>query len=383
MYTTVSIIFFVQSVHVSAGFVGTGLTIAAAFGLIATLQGGRLADRKGAKPVLVVLFVVQAVLFALFPLISGRIEFLVAVICAAISASATLPTQQMFLSDLLGGAPRVAAAAYNRSVVNVGLGLGALLAALALAADSRPAFDAMLLGNALSFAIGAVVLGRLKAPGREKRPSGNTKATVAAPNRHPLRQPGFVAAAFICGVLYLSASVLDVALPLQVSRHTSAPRWIIAALLLLNTILAITLQVRASVGSETIPGAARANRLAGISLLAGCVLFALTTGHNPVIAVVMLVAATVMLTAGELFSSAGTWGMSYGLAPRDQQGKYLASFSLVSRTVRIAGPALAAIVVNDGDAWWIAAGLVFFVAGLAAPVVARRQNEPKGMGIAD
>ena len=44
------------------------------------------------------------------------------------------------------------------------------------------------------------------------------------------------------------------------------------------------------------------------------------------VAVAVLTVATVLLTAGELFSSAGSWGLSYGLAPLDQQGKYLASF---------------------------------------------------------
>jgi hypothetical protein len=31
-------------------------------------------------------------------------------------------------------------------------------------------------------------------------------------------------AAVICGVLFVSASILDVTLPLQVSQHSSAPR---------------------------------------------------------------------------------------------------------------------------------------------------------------
>jgi hypothetical protein len=239
----------------------------------------------------------------------------------------------------------------------------------------------MLVGNAVSFVGGGLLLSRIKVPART-RPAARSSPAAAAPPSHPLRQPRFVAAAVICGVLYLSASLLDVALPLQIIQHTVAPRWMIAALLLLNTVLAVALQVRASAGSETVPGAARANRLAGIALLGACALFpAAAATHATGVAIVLLIAATVMLTAGELFSSAGTWGLSYGLAPDDQQGSYLASFALVSRMVLIVGPALAAGVVNAGLTGWLAVGILFLGVGLAAPLVSRTSQEPPSVPV--
>ena len=268
MYMTGAIVFFVRSLRLSASFVGVGLTIAAAVGLGASIPAGRLADRHGAKRVLVALFAIQAVLFALFPRVESHAEFLIAVVFVSLASSASFPVRQALLSDLVAGGPGVvAAAAYNRSVLNAGMSVGALLAAGALAADSRPAYDALFLGNAASFVGAGILLSRLKVPSKSQPASAATSGTAATPRRHPLRQPRFVAAASTCGVLYLSASILDVALPLQVSQHTSAPRWMIAVLLLLNTVLAVTLQVRASGGSETVAGAARANRLAGIALL--------------------------------------------------------------------------------------------------------------------
>ena len=173
-------------------------------------------------------------------------------------------------------------------------------------------------------------------------------------------------------MLYLSAALLDVGLPLQVSRHTDAPSWTVGLLLLVNTGLAITLQVRASHGSESLHGAARANRLAGASLLAACVVLPLSSGPGGLAAVVILVAGTVLITGGELFSSAGSWGMSYAQAPDDQQAEYLAAFSTVSQAAQVGGPALAALVVAHGLGGWLVAGAVFAVAGALSPVVAAR-----------
>jgi Major Facilitator Superfamily len=377
LYTTGAVVFFVRSLHLRAEFVGTGLTVAAAVGLAASLPAGRLADRRDARQILVVLCAVQAALFAVFPFVQGRIEFLTVVTAVAFAESAARPVRRVLLSDLVSGGPRVVAAAYNRSVLNVGVSLGALLAAGALALDSRPAYDALLLGNAASFVGAGLLLARLRVDGRSRRPSPSSppigKASAA---RHPLGQPRFVAAALSCGILYLSASVLDVGLPLQVSERTNAPRWMIAALLLLNTAMAVTLQVRASAGSETISGAARANRLAGIALLGACVLFPVASHGSAVVAAAVLIAATVLLTAGELFSSAGSWGLSYGLAPLGHEGQYLASFGLASQAVQVAGPALAAAVVTAGLDAWLALGVVYLGAGLATPLITRRPLRP-------
>lgn len=313
--------------------------------------------------------------FILLPLISGPVEFVVAVIFISCAISAAFPVSQMLVSDLMAGGPRVKAAAYTRAILNVGISLGALAGAGALAVGTRSAYDTALFADAASFFIAAALMIRLPVPAKAQDAPEQEQAASAASNRHPLRQPRLVAAAAICGVLYLNTSILDVGIPLQVSQHTSAPRWMIGTLLLLNTLLALTFQVRASAGAETMSGAARANQLAGIALLGSCALFLATTGRAPLIAAVILIAATVLLTAGELFSSAALWGISYGLAPPGQQGSYLASFSLISQLPQVFGPGIVAVIVIGGPAAWSAAGLVFLAAGLATPFVVRSRPE--------
>ena len=365
LHSTGAVLFFTRVLHLSPTFVGLGLTVAAAVGLLASVPAGRVADVYGHKRVLVGLFVLQAVLYALLPLVSGRAQFVAVVSGIALAESGARPVRRAALSSLVAGEQRVRASAYNRAVLNVGVSVGAAGAAFALAVGSRTAYDALVVGDALSFLVAAGLYTRLPIRG------GGGPRVVRGSGR-PLREPRFVLGALLCGVLYTSAAILDVGLPLQVGRHSSAPRWVVGALLLVNTGLAITLQVRASRGTESVRGAARANRLAGVALLAACVVLPLSHGPGPVVAVAVLVAGTVLLTTGELFSSAGAWGMSYAQAPADQEAEYLGAFTLVSQAGQVAGPALAAVVVAAGLGGWLVAGGVFLLAGLLSPVVAGR-----------
>lgn len=372
LYTTGSVVFFVHMLHLSAGFIGAGLTAARLAGLLASLPAGRLADRIHAKRIVVVILMIQAALFALFPLARGRVAFLAIVVAVALAQTTNTPARQVLLADIAGERSRVAMSAYNRSVLNVGVSIGALLAAAALAFDSRTAYNLMLLGNALSFLIAGALLSRVQVPARAPAPPDAPARAWQSRDRHPLLQPRLVAAATICGILYLSAVILDIALPLQVAQHSRAPQWVIGFLLLINTILAVTLQVPASRGADTVSGASRANRIAGLALLGACLVFPLSSHGSAPIAVAVLIVATVLLTAGELFSSAGSWGLSYGLAPKGQQGRYLASFGLLSQLVQVAGPVLAAFVVSSGVFAWVGLGLAFVLSGLVAPAVTGR-----------
>ena len=102
MYLTVSVVYFVRSLHLNVGFVGAGLTIAALVGLATSVPAGRLVDQRGAKPVLITLYVVEAVLFALFHLVNGPVEFLGIVTMISVVANGSYPANRALLSELVG-----------------------------------------------------------------------------------------------------------------------------------------------------------------------------------------------------------------------------------------------------------------------------------------
>jgi MFS family permease len=362
LYSTGSVLFFTLILRLPASFVGFGLTIAAVVGLLAGLPGGRLSDRFGPKRVMVPLYLLQAMLFAVFPFVRSEILFVVVVSAIALAEGGARPARRAAISAFATGETRVAVSAYNRAVLNVGFSLGALGAGAALTIGNATAFAVLLWGNAISFVFAALLFSRLPMPRAERGPRERTGL---------LFTPRIVASALCCGVLFASSSFLDVGLPLQVAEKTTAPHWIIAALLLVNTGLAIALQVRASRGSETVTGAARANRLAGVCLVIACAFFAGSAFPPAVPTSLILVVAVVALTGGELFSSAGQWGMSYALAPDARQAEFLGGFTLVSSAVGVAGPFLTTQIVANGTVGWAIAAAAFVAAGLLSPIIAR------------
>ncbi|MEV0487806.1 hypothetical protein AB0I69_45305 [Streptomyces sp. NPDC050508] len=92
--------------------------------------------------------------------------------------------------------------------------------------------------------------------------------------------------------------------------------------------------------------------------------------------VAILVAGLVALTAGELFQSAGCWGLSFALAPDCARAEYLATFNLGTSAQFVLGPAIVTVaVVGNGTAGWLAMAGAFLLTGaVAGPLVTRAQN---------
>ena len=95
------------------------------------------------------------------------------------------------------------------------------------------------------------------------------------PGAPRLAQPSASSSCRSCnGVLTSNQVLLNVVVPLWLVERTDAPHTLLAWLFGTNTVMAVLLQVRASRGSETVPGALRAVRLCGL------VVRAVVPGHQ-------------------------------------------------------------------------------------------------------
>lgn len=371
IFLAAGVLFFTRVLGLPAGLVAIGLSVSGLAAMGAALPLGSLGDRIGHRRAWAALTVVQALAFAAYPLVRSFPLFLVVVTLAAVADAGGSAVRGAYLSQIATPEQRVRVKAGNQAVSNAGFALGALGAGIALGAGTRAAYLALILASAASYAVCAAVLLTLPAGSWAGRERGARSPGV-------LRDRPYLAVCVLNGLLMTYGAILTVALPLWIVRSTRAPAWTVGGVFLLNTVLAVLLQVRASRGADTVPGAARAVVRSGVLLLLACLVFAVTGMLGEAGAVCTLAAGIALLTGGEVLQSAGGWGLSYALAPEQRQGQYLGAFTMGTRIYDTAGPVLVSgLVLGLGAAGWVVLGLLFPVlaAGLAA--AARWAGQPR------
>lgn len=380
LYLAGGAIFFTRIVGLSAAQVGIGLSAGGLVGLVAQTPVGWLADRIGPRRMLIILNIGRAIGFTLYVFARNFTDVLLIAAVLGIGEQSVMPVYQAVVERVAGAGGRIGLMAKIRVVYNIGYTIGGALAAVGLSVGTRAAFAAMFLGNALTFVIAAVVLPHVRLtepasppgqPDRRGRQGRRMRLTA-------LHDAGYLRVAGLNSVLTLHMSLLAIAVPLWVVQHTHAPRALVGPLLIVNTALAVAFQVRATRGTDTVPGSATALLRASIALAGCCVLFSVASRLASGWAVAVLVAGVAAMTFGEIYQSAGGWGLSYRLAPEQSRAEYFAAFSLGTSAQYIAGPAIVTLgVIDHGTAGWLTLAAVFLVAGaLARPTAAAAQRRP-------
>ena len=362
---TVSVLYFNRIVGLSVAQVGVGLTVAGLFGLLSAVPLGHLADRRGPRTLLVVLSLLVSGLSLLYLLVETFWQFLaVAIVLTVIDRGAGAVRAALIAAVTQGAAGRVAARAYLRAITNIGIMLGAGIGALALHFDTGTAYRVMfVLDSFLSIVAAFVVFAVPRVEPQAKKADG--------PVWIALRDRGYLAVAGLNAAMSIHYAVLDVAIPLWVVDHTEAPRWTVALLLIINTVVVALFQVRSSRGIADPATAARATRTAGLLLLASMVLFAGASWGGVVVAVALLAVGALVQVIGELLQSSGSFLLGFDLAADEAQGQYQGVWNTsMSISTMVAPTVLALLPLGLGVPGWIILGVWFAVVGaLFVPVV--------------
>ncbi|MEV3987626.1 MFS transporter [Streptomyces sp. NPDC049837] len=363
---SVTVLYFLRTVEIPSQRVGLGLTVSAVLAMLVSLPAGQLSDRLGSRTTSIAFGVLQGVVVCGYTLAGGFAGFLVVVSLSAMADSASAAARGALIAEALPPSERVGARAYLQSVINIGLSLGTLLGGAALAVNTRAVFTTLLLVSGALFVVAGLLCCRL--PGTQAPPRPEE-----AKSRHVLRDVPFLAVAALNAVLVLGTdALLTVALPIWIADRTEAPVSVYAAIMFLNTVVCVLFQVRMSKGAEDVTGGARAMRRAGLLLAVCCALFAVAAGQPAWVAVVCLLAGALVHVFGEMLHSAGSWALSYDLAPAHAHGQYQGLFNLVQRVGAAVTPLLAtAVIVGWGWPGWLLFAGVLLAGGLATPAAAR------------
>ncbi|MGK5674018.1 MFS transporter [Micromonospora sp. URMC 106] len=363
LWLVASALFLTRSAGLSATEVGLGLTVAALVGLLASAPAGYLADRLGPRATQIVALAASGVLTTALLAVGSLPAFLAVGAATAVADAADRGAKGALIAGSVPADQRVRTRAYLRATTNVGISVGAVLAGFAIAADTRAAYVALILTAAVTYLLAAAVFTRL--PYLPPVP-----APAHGPRLVALRDRPFLAFTVLDGLMSMHFGLLNIALPLWIVGHTRAPAWLISGLMLVNTVVVVLFQVRAARGTESLAGAARAARRAGLAIAAACVLFAASGGRSTGVAVALLVGGALAHVVGELWHSAAGWGISFGLAPEDAHGQYQGAYSMGYELGKMVAPVVVTtLAVGWGVPGWLLLGALFLSLGAMVPGV--------------
>jgi MFS family permease len=364
MFMTVSVLYFTEGLGLSVTEVGLWLAVAGLIGLFGGVPMGHLADRRGPRGVAALSLVVLALTMVGYIFVTHIWMFVTVTVVEMLATSASRASRGGLIRRV-GGEGAAAFRSQLRAIENAGVGVGAVFGGLALGLGSLAAYQALFVLNAATFLIGAWVCARLPHFSPMPPPPG-TRRLVA------LRDKPFIAYTVLNGVMSLQYAVITFALPLWIATETSAPRWMVGAVLLVNTVGVVALQVWVGRKVKTVRQGAAAMRVAGLVFLVACGAVAVSADLPAWAAAAVLLAAVAVHSVGEMCHAAAVFALSFELAPAHAQSEYVGLQDMgLGAAFAVAPAVLGALCLGIGQVGWVLLGGLFVAAGLATVPIVR------------
>ncbi|MFJ3925326.1 MFS transporter [Streptomyces sp. NPDC090022] len=335
--------------------VGLLISLSGAVGIAGSPIAGRIADRMPLTRLLIALQLLRALAaFALLTTDAYGLLLLYTAVGSLGDRAAGVVTK--LYATRVSGPGRVRYQAVNRTVSNVGFALGGLAAAAALAIGTGAAYRSLLIGDAVSYLVVALLTLRCGNPPAPSRIVTASGAPRPAEPTSPWRDRTYLLYTATDTVLSLHDSVFRVGIPLWIVHATEAPAGLAPALMVLNSALVVLFQVPLARFGATTAAARGLLRPLAATFVLGTLALAASTAGGPWAASVALTVTAVTLTLAEMLHALVSWELSVALAPAGAQGEYLGVHGLAQSAQRSGGPLATTAAVAAGPAAWAAMG---------------------------
>src|SRR5262245_16637381 len=316
---------------------GLALSFAGVTALVAGFAAGAVVDRIGGRNTLLLGLLLQAVAFALFPLIREPWQAFALLGLEGVGTACFWPGQSTLLSHLTPADERHAAFALQRISMNLGIGLGSLIGGLIATTSDPASFTRLFLLDAATFVVFVVVLSCVKEP--RGAPEEAHEETVGG-YRAVFRDRNFVARLGL-NVLFVAVGYEVFALlpPFAKNYADVDERWV-GFIWLANTLLIVIIQLPVS---KALEGRRRMSALALMNVLwAAAALLVLAGGDllNGTSAALVFMTATMVFALGETLQGPTQAPLVADLAPEHLRGRYFALGSMSWSAGSILGPAI-------------------------------------------
>ncbi|MFJ2740905.1 MFS transporter [Streptomyces sp. NPDC087440] len=375
-------LYFTYVAGLSVAQVGLLLAISAGVGIAGAPLAGRLADRFLVTHVLVATQLLRAVGSAALLLSDDFALLLVFAAATSLGDRATSVLTKLFAARI-SGPQRVRFQAVNRTVVNIGFAVGGLAAAGALAVGTTTAYQALVVGNALSSLLAAAIVTRCAEPARPSRviATSDTQKPTPTPRSNPWRDRTYLLYTATDAVLLLDDVIFSVGLPLWIVHATDAPHGLAPLLLVLNNVLVVAFQLPMAKLAPTTAAARRLLLPLAGAFIVGTLALAVSAAGGTWTAVAALIIAAAALTCAEMLHATLAWELSVVLAADDAQGAYLGVHGLAVSAQRSAGPLVVSATIAAGPAGWLGLGAILTATAFAQYRLTR--NHPTAPALSD
>jgi MFS family permease len=369
LFLPLTLVYATRVVGLPLAVAGVTVTAGTVVGLLVPPLAGRLVDRIGPRPVVIVSQVVQALGALAFAVAGGVWSVAVAVCLLAAGQQLFYSSLFALLADVVGDRPKDRPFAVVGMVRSACFGAGALLAAWLLTIG---ALRVAVLANAGSFVICALMLVFfVRAP------------HVAVPSTGDGRvSRRYLLLILLTGLVALGLDFFLVGIPVYV-LDLGAPAWLPGVLLAVHT------AVSSTCGTLAVRVTDRLHRTTTLALTAALVVVwcalclaakALPIGWRPA----WLLVTTLVLAASGVLFGARVNALAVALAPPATRGRHLAAFQYAFTVAQVLAPAVVALfAVGVWVPWTVVAacagaGAVAFAMFRPANVVPGTLMSPPG-----
>ena len=362
LFFTFYLLYLTQVAGFSLGTAGAVLSLSSAFALAANPIAGSLVDRIGARQMMLASQVICAIGYGGLFFVEGSLSRLVIFSTLAVLGERIFWVGFPSLISIM--APqheRDRWFAFMGMTREAGFGVGGLLAALIVGLLGTDGYRVLVVANALSFALAALIIWlRVPSPVVEAQRQDHGGWRTVLRDRPVMK----MAAANTAAVMTVLIGFL--AMPIYVVENLDLPGWLPGLLFVATTLvlaLGQSLALRWVVGWRR----TRIYMLAACFWVAGAIVFALGQVVPGKLLIPYMFLAIVVTVGGDVFHAPQNNGLPSAMAPDALRGRYLALFSLTWGIGRTVAPGVVSALLWLGPTWpWIGMTVMaFLVAGVA------------------
>jgi MFS family permease len=350
---------------------GLGLTVSMLIAVPAPLVAGVLVDRVGPRTVAVATNAARVVGFLGYLLVHDLIALVMVALLISVSDRLFWVAQPALIGEFATSGSRDRWFGLTVALRAVGLGIGGLLAGLAVSSLGILGYHVLVVANAVSFALAAVLIASLRVPERTA-----VAALPAEPSlkgyRAVLADRPFcwiVASNVVFGI---ARTMILVGFPVYAIQVLGAPAWLAGVLYAVYTSLLAVAQTSLVRRLEH-HRRTRALMLSALLWAGSFVLLAVTPLLPRQAIVVYLSAVTVLYTVAVMVHAGVIDALVIEAAPETLRGRYVAAFNLSWAAANALAPGIFTILL----AWYAGLPWIMLAVLLLLALVGVQRAEPR------